>query len=72
MKDDKTRKHDEKVRKLEDDARNIEEFNAYYKYGKNSGGGSPTRDKLGNVITNHQPFTSLSQQNGGIEGVQIQ
>jgi hypothetical protein len=38
------------MRKLDDDERNLQEFNAYYKFGRNVGGGSPIRDKQGNVV----------------------
>lgn len=46
----------------------MHEFANYYRIGaRNQGGGSPVRDRDGNVIAQHVPFSSQSQHNGGIE-----
>lgn len=46
----------------------MEEYANFYRFGaRNQGGGSPIRDETGNVISNHVPFSYMSQRNGGIE-----
>ena len=40
----------------------------YYRIGAlRQGGGSPIRDRNGEIISQHIPFTSQSQHNGGVE-----
>ena len=42
----------------------------YYRIGAlRQGGGSPIRDKNGEIIAQHIPFSSQSQHNGGVEEV---
>jgi hypothetical protein len=55
------------MRKLEDDEKALMDFNQYYKYGRNVGGGSPIKDARGQVISQHVPFSAQSQANGGLE-----
>ena len=44
------------------------DFANYYRIGaRNQGGGAPIRDRDGNIIAQHNPFSSQSQQNGGVE-----
>ena len=45
----------------------MEEFNSYYKFGNQTGGGAPIRDKSGRVLTQHPAFANQSRKNGGIE-----
>ena len=43
----------------------------YYRFGAlRQGGGSPIRDRNGEIISQHVPFSSLSQHNGGVENAE--
>jgi hypothetical protein len=44
MLESEQKKQFEKMRKMEDDEKALMDFNAYYKYGRNVGGGSPIKD----------------------------
>ena len=57
-----------KQKETEEDVRAMNDFANYYRIGgRNNGGGSPIRDREGNVVTQHVPFSSQSQQHGGME-----
>jgi hypothetical protein len=36
-------------------------------FGRQVGGGAPIRDEVGQVVSQHVPFSSQSKKNGGIE-----
>ena len=46
----------------------MSDYANYYRIGAlKQGGGSPIRNREGEIISQHVPFSSQSQQNGGIE-----
>ena len=51
-----------KQKEAEREAREMNDFANYYRIGaRNQGGGSPIRDREGNVVTQHNPFSSQGQ-----------
>ena len=51
MREADEKKQLKKMQKMEDEEKTMQEFNAYYRYGRNVGGGSPIKDKHGQVIS---------------------
>ena len=48
----------------------MNDYANYYRIGAlKQGGGSPIRDRNGLIVAQHIPFSSQSQQNGGIEAL---
>jgi hypothetical protein len=46
----------------------MNDYANHYRFGaKRQGGGSPIRDRNGEIVSQHIPFSSQSQQNGGVE-----
>jgi len=46
----------------------MDEYANRYRFGaKRQGGGSPIRDRNGEIVAQHIPFSSQSQHNGGVE-----
>ena len=57
--DKEEKKKINKQKEAEEDVRAMHEFANYYRIGaRNNGGGSPVRDREGNVISQHVPFSS--------------
>ena len=61
-------KANQKQKEAEEDIKAMQDFANYYRIGaRNQGGGSPLRDRDGNIIAQHNAFSSQSQHNGGLE-----
>ena len=57
--DKEEKKKVSKQREAEEDLRAMHDFANYYRIGaRNQGGGSPIRDRDGNVVAQHIPFSS--------------
>ena len=57
--DKEEKKKMNKQKEAEEDARGMHEYANYYRIGaRNQGGGSPIRDREGNLISQHVPFSS--------------
>lgn len=65
------KKEKDRLSKLADaahDVRLTNEYANYYRIGAlRQGGGSPVRGQNGEIISQHVPFSSQSQHNGGVE-----
>ena len=72
MAEKEEKKRIQKQKERDEDERFLNEF-AKYRFGAlNQGGGSPIRNASGEVVTEHIPFSSISQHNGGIELIRVE
>ena len=57
-----------KQKEADEDVRFMNDYANHYHFGAlRQGGGSPIRDRNGEIISQHVPFSSQSQHNGGVE-----
>ena len=62
-----------KQKEADEDVRYMNDYANYYHFGAlRQGGGSPVRDRNGEIISLHNPFSSQSQHNGGGEELTYQ
>lgn len=73
MQEKEEKKRAAKAKEAEDEARLMNDYATYYRIGAlNQGGGSPIRNKQGEIVAQHNPFSSQSQHNGGVEEMQVE
>jgi len=55
-------------KEADEDVRFMNDYANHYHFGAlRQGGGSPVRDRNGEIVSQHIPFSSQSQHNGGVE-----
>ena len=67
MAEKEEKKRLEKQKEKEEEDKLVSEFAKYRIGALNQGGGSPIRNPAGDVVSQHVPFSSISQHNGGVE-----